>query len=82
MIETAFPLNMESKFSQITLAPRPAIASFRQPIIAIRAADCNRMVGLLREFRNLHVVRLQQASGSVINRRNGDLIRDLGLQKA
>lgn len=49
---------------------------------AIRAADCNRRVGLLREFRNLHVVRLQQASGSVINRRNGDLIRDLGLQKA
>lgn len=37
-------------------------------------------IWLLREFRNLHMVGLQQASGGVINRRNGDLISDLGLQ--
>jgi len=38
------------------------------------------IVGLLRKLRNLDMVRLQQISGGVINRRDGDLIRDLGLQ--
>ena len=36
---------------------------------------------LLREFRNLYLVRLQQATGRVVNRRNRNLIIDLRLQE-
>lgn len=43
-------------------------------------SDQQPIVGLLRELRNLDTVRLQQAPGGVIKRRDGDLIRDLGLQ--